>query len=138
MKLTPFGREVRGLRMDNARMLKDLAEHLKVSESYVSAVEFGRRAVPEEWPERIAQFFALAKDRVEQLRVLSKSSNKSLSIDMEGLALPQIHRDTAAIFAMDLPRYTEEEVKKIKQCLEELRYEKPWARGSSAVDRGGN
>lgn len=135
MKLTPFGREVRGLRMDTGRMMKDMADHLHVSESYVSAVEFGKRAIPETWPMQIAAFFGLGKEKSEGLQVLAKGSNKVLSIDLQDDSLSQLHRETAAIFAMSLPKFSEEQLLRVKRHLEEIRHEKPWARGSSvAVD----
>ena len=51
MKLTEFGKFSRKLRIDNGELLKDMAIKLNVTVSYLSAVEIGKRNIPEKWEE---------------------------------------------------------------------------------------
>ena len=52
--LTQFGKELRHIRLDRDEKLKDMAEKLGVTVSYLSAVENGKRNIPDNWIEMIA------------------------------------------------------------------------------------
>lgn len=52
MKLTEFGKFSRKLRIDNGELLKDMAIKLNVTVSYLSAVEIGKRNIPEKMGRR--------------------------------------------------------------------------------------
>ena len=41
--LTEFGKALRRIRLDNDELLKDMADKLKVSSAYLSAVENGKK-----------------------------------------------------------------------------------------------
>ncbi|MDR2957532.1 MAG: helix-turn-helix domain-containing protein [Coriobacteriales bacterium] len=86
--LTPLGRFLRKIRIDNSEILAHMAAKLGVTASYVSAVENGRRAMPSEWREKIiemyaldeqqqAEFTGLAIDLVTQVTVNTKNSTRS-------------------------------------------------------------
>lgn len=47
--LTDLGRLLRKIRIDHGEILKDMANRFGVTASYLSAVENGKRAVPEAW-----------------------------------------------------------------------------------------
>lgn len=47
--LTPFGKFCRKLRIDRNEILKDMASKLGVTVSYLSAVEHGKRPIPNDW-----------------------------------------------------------------------------------------
>lgn len=60
--LTDFGRILRKIRIDCDEILKDMTEKLNVSAAYLSAVEMGKRNIPEHWVNKIAEFYNLSKD----------------------------------------------------------------------------
>lgn len=45
--LTRFGKQLRKLRIDREERLKDMADRLNVTTAYLSAVENGKRTVPD-------------------------------------------------------------------------------------------
>ena len=45
--LTKFGKKLRALRLENDQRLKDMADKLEVTAAYLSAVENGKRSVPD-------------------------------------------------------------------------------------------
>jgi len=47
--LTRLGRFLKKLRIDNGEILKNMADKFNVTASYLSAVENGKRAFPNEW-----------------------------------------------------------------------------------------
>ena len=49
--LTSIGRFLRKLRIENGEILKDMAEALGVSSAFLSAVENGKKKMPESWIE---------------------------------------------------------------------------------------
>ena len=51
--LSSFGKFTRKLRIERSQLLKEMAELLNVTTSYLSAVEMGKRNVPESWREII-------------------------------------------------------------------------------------
>lgn len=80
--LTQFGKFCRKLRIDNGELLKDMANKLDVTSSYLSAVENGKRNVPQEWPAQIIDFYALNKEQQMELSLALQESKKELRIDI--------------------------------------------------------
>ncbi|MGN7478929.1 helix-turn-helix domain-containing protein [Solibacillus silvestris] len=79
--LTQFGKFCRKLRIDNGELLKDMANKLEVTSSYLSAVENGKRNVPQEWPTKIIDFYELDQEQQQELQKVIQESKKELRID---------------------------------------------------------
>lgn len=60
--ITPFGKFCRKIRIDHNEILKDMSTKLGVTLSYLSAVENGKRSVPEDWVEKITELYNLNED----------------------------------------------------------------------------
>ncbi|UKS54911.1 helix-turn-helix domain-containing protein [Exiguobacterium acetylicum] len=60
--ITPFGKFCRKIRIDHNEILKDMSTKLGVTLSYLSAVENGKRAIPEDWVGRITELYNLNED----------------------------------------------------------------------------
>ena len=95
--LTPFGKEVRKLRIDHGTKLKDLAEHLKVSSAYLSAVETGKKDLTEHVIEGVVKFFRLDRIDAMRLRSVADKSRHAVRIELKGVREPD--RELAAVFA---------------------------------------
>lgn len=80
--LTAFGRELRKLRIDRAELLKDMAENLNVTASYLSAVEHGKREIPSNWVEKISKKYRLDESDIEKLREAADQSKLSITIKL--------------------------------------------------------
>lgn len=68
--LTEFGKFTRKLRIDNGELLKNMADKLGVSSSYLSSVETGKRKVPLEWADKISLLYSLDNDTKSLLKNL--------------------------------------------------------------------
>lgn len=79
--LTQFGKFCRKLRIDNGELLKDMANKLEVTSSYLSAVENGKRNVPQEWSTKIIDFYKLNQKQQQELQKAIQESKKELRID---------------------------------------------------------
>ena len=84
--MTPFGARLRTLRAERGVTLKEMAEALGVSASYLSALEHGRRGAPT-WMmvQRIITFFNIIWDEAEDLQRLAALSHPRVVIDTAGL-----------------------------------------------------
>jgi transcriptional regulator with XRE-family HTH domain len=85
--VTPFGARVRELRQERGGTLKDMAEALGVTPTYLSALEHGRRGRPT-WDlvQRIIQYFNVIWDDAEELQRLAELSHPRIVIDTAGLS----------------------------------------------------
>ena len=57
--LTSLGRFLRKLRIDRGEILKNMAEKLEVTSSFLSAVENGKKRMPSAWNSKICELYGL-------------------------------------------------------------------------------
>jgi len=120
-KLTPFGVELRKLRLDKDMRLLDLAAKLDQSTAFVSAIETGRKQIPDGYVRKIAQAMELSADEIRRLRGAAEKTRKEVRVDN----LRGEQRELVAAFARqldDVPNDLLEALKKIvlKSMGEEL------------------
>ena len=84
--MTPFGQKIRQLRAERGISLKEMARALEVSQSYLSALEHGKRGRPS-WHlvQSIIAFFNIIWDEAEELQQLARLSHPRIVIDTSGL-----------------------------------------------------
>lgn len=54
---TQLGTFLKNLRLDSGELLKEMAEKLNVSSSFLSAVENGKRDIPESWYKKMVDLY---------------------------------------------------------------------------------
>lgn len=94
--LTPFGRFLRKLRIDQGELMKDMADKLGVTSSYLSAVEMGKKPVPTSWIGTLSEKYPLSSAvELQRLAEISKPEYR--------VAIPQgaddLTREAVAVFA---------------------------------------
>ena len=65
--VTDFGKFCRKLRIDHDELMKDMAKKLDVTSSYLSAVEKGKRDLPDDWIEKISKAYNLSASQLSEL-----------------------------------------------------------------------
>jgi transcriptional regulator with XRE-family HTH domain len=80
MAITEFGKAVRKARIDAEVSLLDMATELNTSSAFLSAMEMGRKKVPDSWVEVIEAFFARKGVHVD-LGPLADVANKQVSLE---------------------------------------------------------
>ncbi|MCR4442763.1 MAG: helix-turn-helix transcriptional regulator [Peptococcaceae bacterium] len=113
--LTQFGKLCRKLRIDNNELLKDMADKLSVTPAYLSAVEVGKRNVPEEWPEKIAELYSLNSETYEALKHAADKSQLQIKINLRDYE--EKDKDAVLAFARVFKELDEDEKIKIKSVL---------------------
>ena len=112
MKLTEFGKFSRKLRIDNGELLKDMAIKLNVTVSYLSAVEIGKRNIPEKWEEEIVRAYHLNLQEREELKEAIIYSKKVFKIHVENF-----EKEEKLMLARKVDNMDEKEKNNLKQIL---------------------
>jgi HTH-type transcriptional regulator, competence development regulator len=113
--LTEFGVEIRTLRLQKRLRLKDMASLLKRSPAFLSAVETGRKAVPQGLVDEIAQALELDDVTTARLRKACLSSLKAIKLNVEDEDVPK--QELAVRFARRFSSLSDAEVKHLLKVL---------------------
>ena len=97
--LTDFGRFLRKLRIDRGELIKDMAEKLGVTASYLSAVETGKRNIPDAWVREISNGYHLDESSRQALSAAAARSAKTIKLELANM--PGDKRETAILFARE-------------------------------------
>ncbi|WP_166838684.1 helix-turn-helix domain-containing protein [Rheinheimera pleomorphica] len=116
MKATPFGRYIRKLRIDHGVILKDLADALKVSSSYISALELGKKSISKGFVDKVADYFKLDNKETLELSQLASESQPTVKLDLKDSS--DTEKELVVAFARRYRELTEEQQAKLKQLLE--------------------
>lgn len=86
MKLTPFGQYTRKLRVDRGEYMKDMAAHLGVTPSFLSAVESGKRNPPLDWADTLGHAYNLPDADIKEIHTLLNQSRSYERVDVAHLS----------------------------------------------------
>lgn len=79
--LTEFGKFLRKLRIDRGELLKDMAKKLDITVSYLSAVENGKREIPESWLGTIYMKYNLDEEQYIEMQNAAYEDVGKISIE---------------------------------------------------------
>lgn len=94
--LTEFGIFMRQLRLDKSLKLKDMAKVLKVSSSFLSAVEYGKKSIPKTFYPLIITNYELTELQLVDLSFSIDDSAISVKLNLSNLNNEQ--REVALLF----------------------------------------
>ena len=109
--VSDFGKELRKIRIDSGEVLKDMADKLEVTSSYLSAIENGKRAVPEDYVQKIASLYGLSQERQRDLRRAYDNSLKTVSLDLDGAKCAR--RELALRFARSFETMSDTKIEEL-------------------------
>ena len=95
--LTNFGKALRKIRIDHSEFLKDMAAKLGVTVAYLSAVENGKREVPDQWIDVLAEKYFLDPSEKKELQNYAYENKDNIKIDLSGIEKEE--REMALAFA---------------------------------------
>ncbi|RFB78921.1 helix-turn-helix domain-containing protein [Methylovirgula sp. 4M-Z18] len=79
-KLTPFGAALRKLRIDHEMRLFDLAEKIGKSTAMISAVETGRKPIPEGFIDIVTKALRLSETEIQQLASAKDKTSTEIKV----------------------------------------------------------
>ncbi len=96
VEYTKFGEELRVLRTRRHQSMKQMADVLGVTKSFLSAVETGRKRIPEKWIDILTDYYHLKPYRRQLLEQAAEASKSYIKIYLNGM--PCFKRDLAVSF----------------------------------------
>ena len=120
---TKLGEYLRTLRLSNQQILKDMADILGVTSSFLSAVENGKKKMPETWYSVFQREYGLMDDEIDDLKQLAMESQNSIALDLRNSS--SASKQLAVSFARQFNDMDEETSMQILSFLKELKKEDP-------------
>ena len=109
--LTSVGRFLRKLRIDEGEILRDMAKKLGVSSAFLSAVENGKKKVPEVWITKLEELYSLTPVQVTELKDAIIESSDTIELNIRNAS--SANRQLAVSFARQFDTLDEETTKKL-------------------------
>jgi transcriptional regulator with XRE-family HTH domain len=113
--LTEFGKFLRQLRIDCEELLKDMAVKLEVTPSYLSAVETGKRNIPEGWLEKIKSLYNLDFFAQQEMEKAAADSVNAVKFDLSKASKQK--RETTLAFARRFDEVDDDTLMDIRKLL---------------------
>ncbi len=117
--LTEFGKYLRKIRIDNDEILKKMSDKLNVTAAYLSAVENGKREVPEDWIQKISDMYAIDAMQQKELEEAAFNSKKSIKIKLDNESTR--NKDLVLAFARRFRDLDDEDVEEMQEILNRKR-----------------
>lgn len=117
--LTSLGKFLRKLRIDNGEILKDMADKLGVTASFLSAVENGKKRMPSEWNKDICRLYSLNEDKQAEFTTAIAESEQKIELDFFGAAGE--NRELAVSFARKFSDLNKEQIESLKNIFREVK-----------------
>jgi transcriptional regulator with XRE-family HTH domain len=114
--LTPLGKALRVLRMERGLLLKDMADGLEVSSSFLSAVETGRKSVPDDFVEKVAAWARLTPaEEGELMRAYAQTVQEFKIRTPQNMSAED--REAAALLARTFGSLPSEDIAAIRELI---------------------
>lgn len=114
--LTSIGRFLRKLRIDHGEILKDMADKLGVTVSFLSAVENGKKRMPSPWNSKICELYGLTEAQRNEFSEAIAESEESIGLNLYGASLER--RQVAVSFARKFNDIDEAQIEAIRKILQ--------------------
>ena len=118
---TVVGSFLRKLRLQNGEKLKDMAEKLNVSSAFLSAVENGKKKMPNSWYDKLTNLYNLSTQQQEALKTAVIESGETVELNIKGISSG--NRELAIYFARHFDTLDEETGKQIFAILKRKKEE---------------
>jgi len=112
---TSIGDFLMNLRMSQNQRLKDMAEILGVSSAFLSAVENGKKSMPDFWVKKVQTEYNLTDEQVDEMKNAALESQSTIALNMKDAT--SLNRELAVSFARQFDEMDEETSKIILQVL---------------------
>ena len=94
-----------------------MADKLGWTSSYLSAIEVGKRVIPEDLIERLATLYELTQPAIAELREAEQRSAKQIKLHLEGTF--GIKKEAAILFARSFETMDEQTASDVLKILNE-------------------
>ncbi len=113
--ITSVGKFLRKLRIDNGEILRDMAQVLKVSPAFLSAVENGKKKVPDAWLSKLKVAYSLTEGQMQDLQNAIMESSDIVELNIKNASAG--NRELALSFARQFDSLDEKTCEKLFDIL---------------------
>ncbi|MBO4388159.1 MAG: helix-turn-helix transcriptional regulator [Spirochaetales bacterium] len=113
--LTAFGKELRKLRINKGEILKNMADHLGMTSSYLSAIECGKRNIPPSLIGDLKEVYKLSDKEEAALEIARQESLKTIELQVDGLSHEK--HELVLKFARTFDSIDDETARRIRNLL---------------------
>lgn len=113
--ITSIGKFLRKLRIDKGEILRNMAETLGVSSAFLSAVENGKKKLPDAWFPKLQEYYGLSVEQMEELKQAVIESGDTVELNIRNASAG--NRQLAISFARQFDTLDEETSKKLFNIL---------------------
>ena len=112
---TSIGRFFRKLRLEHGELLRDMAQNLGVSSAFLSAVENGKKKVPDSWMPKFKAIYSLSPDQLNEMADAILESSDTIELNMKNAS--SRNRQLAVSFARQFESLDEATTSKLFRIL---------------------
>lgn len=113
--LTPFGKELRKMRIDRVMPLKTMAEQLGISSAYLSSIEYGKRQITNQLFDAIVNILQPTEAELRTLSHARKLSVESVTVNFGNAS--NTAKETMLAFARRFTELSPDEYEQIQRIL---------------------
>lgn len=114
--LTSIGKFLKKLRVDRGEIMKDMAEKLDVTVSFLSAVENGKKRMPATWNRKICSVYDLTEDQRQAFTTAIAETEDAIEMNLVSANIGK--RELAVSFARRFDNIDDEQVEQIRKILQ--------------------
>lgn len=120
-KPTVFGKEVRKVRLGRDMTLGNMADDLGYSPAYLSAIEIGKREIPDDLVQKLAERYALSDAEEDALYRAQMDVRGNVSVQLGSAQDSPERRELAVEFARDFAKLNTLNNEQLRNLLEAFR-----------------
>lgn len=115
--ISKFGLYIREIRKKENDSLRTMAKKMDISAAFLSAMEVGRKTIPNDYIERIAKIYNLDKNEIAELEDAINETNQKVSIELEKMNENQ--KEISLMFARKIKNADDDLIEKLRKVLED-------------------
>ena len=115
--ISSFGIAMRKIREKTGDSLRTCATKLEITAAFLSAMEVGRKPIPNYYPEKIKELYKLNDEDYALVYDAMVETNKHVEIEIE--KMNEAQKEVSMVFARKIENADPELVEKLRKVLEE-------------------
>jgi len=112
-----FGIVMRKIRSVSGESLRACATRLEITPAFLSAMEVGRKAIPNTYPDKIRKVYNLSEEDYIELYNAMVETNQH--VDIEIAKMNEAQKEVSIIFARRIENADQNLIEKLKKVLED-------------------
>lgn len=113
--ITALGKELRRMRIDSGELLKDMADKLKITPSYLSSIENGKRKPTRDFIDKVVIMYNLTNPQKKILEIAYFETIDEISIFTDNVSNEK--KELGLVFARKFNSLDSEQMKSIAMIL---------------------